>query len=206
MSLDDYYAWRPLARAVSRTIDDADDLLQACLLIAAQQGRLDFSIEQNRQWFTGVLKNQAALRARSAVRRKQREQHAAPATTVEAPSAEAPEAQAAVYTSLLEALTPATRQVMTLVLLGLNRKEVCAVLDITPVTLRQRLTTLRKALRTLPEDLQREALALAYQRHTERADDLAIGLIRRALLRVLQDGQGLGLHDPDGHLFVITPQ
>ncbi len=92
---------------------------------------------------------------------------------------------------------------MVLILAGLNRDEVCFVLNLSSSTLRQRLTTIRKALKQLPEDLQREALAWAYQRRNERAEDIAFGLIRRSLQRLLQREPGIGTHDPEGHLLII---
>ncbi len=203
MNLENYYRWLSIARKFSRTQNDAEDLLQDSLLIAFKQDRLNFTIEQNRKWFTGVLKNRAAMMARSESRRKNREKTAATTVKPSSPSDPEPSSHAGVNTQLLSALTPAARSVMALILSGLNRDEVCSALNLSSAALRQRLTVIRKALKKLPEDLQREALAVAYQRRTERADDLAFGLIRRALLRLLRQGAGVGTHDPDGHLLVI---
>ncbi len=206
MNLEEYYNWLAMARKFSRTPNDAEDLLQESLLIAFEQERLDFSIELNRKWFTGVLKNRAATMARSEARRKNREQSTVIPVMFASPSYLEGGADTEVHTRLLNKFNPAARQVVALVLLGLDRDEVCSVLNISSVALRQRLTTIRKALKHLPEDLQREALALAYHRRAERAEDLAIGLIRRALQRLLQQEPGIGMHDPDGHLIVIKPQ
>jgi len=64
--------------------------------------------------------------------------------------------------------------------------------------------TLRRGLGRLPESYQREALALAYARRQRRADDLALGMIRRVLTARARVAPGLGTHGPDGHLFVLA--
>ncbi len=206
MNLENYYNWLTIAQKFSRTQNDAEDLLQDCLLIAFKADKMDFSIEKNRKWFTGVLRNQAAMTARSEGRRKAREEKTAtPVETVSSAETETtPSTQAEVQ--LLIELPPSARVTLKLILAGLNRDEVCSLLKISSSALRQRLAVIRKALKKLPEDLQREALALAYQRKAERADDLAFGLIRRALHRVLKEGAGVGAHDPDGHLFIINSE
>ncbi len=203
MNIEDYYQWLAMAGKFSRTKNDAEDLLQESLLIAFKQERLDFTIEQNRKWFTGVLKNRAAMMARSEARRKNREQSLLTTDISSSPSNPGPGLSTEMNTKLLDELTPAARKVMALILAGLDRGEVCSALNLSAAALRQRLTTIRKALKQLPEDLQREALALAYHRRTERAEDLAFGLIRRALHRLLRQEPGIGTHDPDGHLLII---
>ncbi len=177
--------------------------MQDSLLVAFKQDRLDFTMEQNRKWFTGVLKNRAAMMARSESRRKNREKISA-LTAKSSPSSD-PEvsSHAGVDVKPLTELPPAARKVLALILSGLNRDEICSALSLSPSALRQRLTVIRKALKKLPEDLQREALALAYQRRAQGADDLAFGLIRRALHRLLKQESGIGINDPDGHLLII---
>lgn len=192
----DYRHWLSLARKYSRKREEAEDLLHDALLVALETGRLDFSKESNRRWFTGVLKNQGAMAARSAERRKRREASWRGSGDPPVPDYQKPSA------ALLAQLTPAGRIVMALALLGLDRDEIRTVLDISSAALRQRLTTIRKALGQLPDHLQSEALALAYQRK-RNSDDAAFGLIRRALLARLRQTPGIGTHDPDGHLFVV---
>ena len=77
------------------------------------------------------------------------------------------------------------------------------ILAVTPTAFRQRLTSIRKALGTLPPELQSEALALAYVRDPARSVDLQFGLVRRALKAALGGRPGLATHDADGHLLVI---
>ena len=141
--------------------------------------------------------------SRSETRRKRREQSSTKRVMF-LPNSE-PEigSYSKVHAQLLNEFTPAARKVMVLILLGLNRDEICSVLNLSSTAFRQRLSTIRKALKKLPHDLQREALALAYQQKKERAEELAIGLIRRALHRLLQQEPGIGTHDPDGHLLIL---
>lgn len=190
-----YRHWLKIAHRFAPT--EADDLLQTCLLIAVEQQRLDFEDESNRKWFTGVLRNQARMTARSQRRRQQREEQST------RPESHPPTAFASIHDRLLDRLTPATKQVAILALAGLDRDETCHLLALSATAFRQRLTAIRRALRTLPPDLQQEALALAYHRQAQHADSLMLGLIRRALLHWLQHEGELGTHDPDGHLLVI---
>lgn len=190
-----YHHWLRIAHRFSPT--EPEDLLQTCLLIAVEKQRLDFAEESNRKWFTGVLRNQARMTERTQQRRKQREHQTKPAAP------EQPTSYAPVHSRLLDLLTPATKHVAILALAGLDRAEICHLLNLSSTAFRQRLTAIRRALRTLPSDLQQEALALAYHRQAQQADSLMLGLIRRALLRWLEHEGELGTHDPDGHLLVI---
>lgn len=198
MTPEDYTHWLAKARAISRRADEAEDLLQECLLIAFKEHRLNLEDEDNRRWLTGVMKNQSALAARSAVRRKQREETAGAPQEMTKP--ESVEQNAA---NLPDALPPAARKVALLALHGLNRTEIRYALKISDDALRQRLTTIRKTLGTLAEPLRQEALALAYWRHGPDIADREFGLIRRALLHSVRQTPGVGTHDPDGHLLVI---
>lgn len=208
MDIEAYRAWLGVARRFSRVASEAEDLLQDALLIAARQGRLDFSREDHRRWFTGVLRNQAAMAARTASRRRTREQQAASETYDEPPGAPAA-AGADVFDGLGE-MPPAARRVLVLALHGLGADEIRSVLGLSSTAFRQRLTSVRAALGSLPGDLRREALAHAYARRTERADAFTVGLLRRALLRRLHlaappqtTALRAGAHDPDGHLIIL---
>ncbi|MEM1056618.1 MAG: sigma factor [Bacteroidota bacterium] len=197
-----YTDWLAVARRHSRVASEAEDLLHDALIIAAAASRLDLDDESNRRWLTGVIRNQAAFRARSAVRRRQREAATTPDDRQE-PTDTLADANAAFH---IDGMPPSARRVLVLALHGLRRDEICAVLGISGTAFRQRLVTVRRRLGALPESVQREALALAYARRQSRADDLALGLIRRALLARTQVAPGIGTHDPDGHLLVIgTP-
>jgi RNA polymerase sigma-70 factor (ECF subfamily) len=213
MNSDEYDGWLRIARRFSRRADEAEDVLHDALLAAAHAGRSELGDEDARRWFTGVLRNQAAMRARTEGRRRAREAQAA---------AESPHTAQATPALLLwerlgfERLPCSARSVLVLALHGLARAEIAATLGISPEALRQRLVVLRKHVGRLPEAQRREALALAYARRDQRAEDFDLGLIRRALqARLTMDHEAqekssedtqahrVGTHDPDGHLLVL---
>ena len=203
MTIAQYHYWLDMARTFSRVSDDAEDLLQESLLIAFREKRIDFDKEDNRRWFTGVLKNRAAMMGRSAVRRRDREAQSAAAPP---PAASSAGEDAGQLLPLLRALPLAARRTMALILAGLDRDEICSVLNLTDTALRQRLTTIRKALRALPDGERDDLLASAGRSPRPAEDELAFGLIRRALLRHLRGDTGVGSHDPDGHLLIFRPE
>jgi RNA polymerase sigma-70 factor (ECF subfamily) len=182
----DYQRWLATARRLSRRKEEAEDLLQASLLVALESGR---AVED--RWFHGVLRNQAALMGRTAARRRRRESRIPPA------SPERPEGGSR---RALEGLPRGARIVAVLVLHGMNAEEIQQALELAPTAFRQRLTSIRKALGDRSDDLRQEAMARAYQR---RSADLDFGLLRRELLAHVRRLSGLGTHDPDGHLIVI---
>ncbi len=193
MNLDAYLRLRAEARRHARRAADADDLVQDALLIALEQGRQDDSA-----WLAGVIRNQATMQARSAVRRRRREAAVAadeitPVSEYAAPSA----------TALLGCLSPAARRVAVLALHGLNADEIRWILSISATAFRQRLTSIRKTLGALPPSQRAEAMALAYVRDPARSVELQFGLIRRALKAALRGVDGIGTHDADGHLIVL---
>lgn len=193
MNLDTYRHLRAEARRHTRRSADADDLVQDALLIALEQGRSD-----DPAWLAGVIRNQAAMQARSAIRRRRREaavtdEDVAPTHKETLPSPGV----------LLERLPPAARRVAVLALHGLNAEEIRWVLGISAPAFRQRLTSIRKAMGALPPSQRAEALALAYVRDPARTVDLQFGLIRRALKAALGGTDGIGTHDADGHLIVL---
>ena len=193
MNLNTYRHLRTEARRHARRAADADDLVQDALLIALEQGRSD-----DPAWLAGVIRNQAAMQARSAIRRRRREAAVAEDDVANAHEDSPPSASA-----LLERLPPAARRVAVLALHGLNAEEIRWVLGIHAAAFRQRLTSIRKAMGALPPSQRAEALALAYVRDPARTVDLQFGLLRRALKAALGGTDGIGTHDADGHLIVL---
>lgn len=193
MNLNTYRHLRAEARRHARRAADADDLVQDALLIALEQGRSD-----DPAWLAGVIRNQAAMQARSAIRRRRREAAVADDDVASTHEDSSPSASA-----LLERLPPAARRVAVLALHGLNAEEIRWVLGISAAAFRQRLTSIRKAMGALPPSQRAEALALAYVRDPARTVDLEFGLIRRALKAALGGTDGIGTHDADGHLIVL---
>jgi RNA polymerase sigma-70 factor (ECF subfamily) len=192
MDLDTYRQLRAQALRLTRRVEEAEDLVQDTLLAALQARRADLP------WLTGVLRHQAAMAARTAVRRRRRETRL---TIDEATPADEP---VPVSRAWLATLPPSARRVAVLALHGLSADEIRWILRIEPTTFRQRLTRIRKALGELAPEARAQGLALAYVRDPVRSVELQFGLVRRALKAAMEAGEGLGTHDPDGHLLVIV--
>ena len=199
MDLETYRQLRSEARRHVRKANDTDDLLQDALLIALENGRDDPA------WLCGVIRNQAAMQARSAIRRRRREAAAVEAELVHDPDPSQPSAVA-----LLERLPPAARRVAVLALHGLNAEEIRWILGLSATAFRQRLTSIRKTLAMLAPAQRAEAMALAYVRDPARSADLQFGLVRRTLIaalcatgRMTASVDGIGTHDADGHLMIL---
>lgn len=211
MTREDYTTLIRLARRHARVADEAEDLLQDALIVAIEAARTDFSNESNRQWIAGVLRNLATQQARSAVRRKQRDMRYNSDAAQETAEDLQPDTASQARRQFLEALPPAARRVAVLTLHGLNKQEICVLLELSDTAFRQRLTSIRKALGPLADDLQREVVGLAYASRRQRGetnDDLPFGLIRRALIKRLNfikagDKVSMGTHDPSGHLIIF---
>jgi RNA polymerase sigma factor (sigma-70 family) len=192
MSPADYNQLLGLARRHCRSAAEAEDLVQEALLAALTAGRTNFGAAATRRWLAGVIRNQGALAARSAGRRRRREaawfasipEHAeesTPSTTI---------------TEALHGLPSSLRIVAALALSGHTRREIAYLLRLTDTALRQRISTLRRQLAVrqiaLPDGMPGLNLPLRY------------GRIRDALLPQLQREAGLfASHDPDGHLFIF---
>lgn len=199
MDIELYHRLHDTARHHARAAADVDDLVQDALLVALEAGRepLDAS---SLPWLSGVIRHRAQMQARSAIRRRRRDDAHASALSDDVASqpTHAPCAQA-----LLARLPPAARRVAVLALHGLGHEEIRWILGIRDAAFRQRLTSIRKALGTMPPTQRAEAMALAYVRDPARSVDLQFGLVRRALKAALAGRDGLGSHDPDGHLLVV---
>ncbi|NND43765.1 MAG: sigma-70 family RNA polymerase sigma factor [Xanthomonadales bacterium] len=200
-SLSGYAQCLAIARRHARNEADAADLLHEALLVAVQAGRGDFSSPGERAWLAGVMRKMAAMTARTAGRRRQRESKWA---EVSGFLGDELQETAPDRASILAGLSEGTRRVAVLALHGMNQDEIRYVLELEPAAFRQRLTALRRALGKLPGPLRSEALALAYARPRREGEErLDFGLIRRALLHHVRGSDELGTHDPDGHLIGI---
>lgn len=202
MTLEDYRQWLALARKHSRRGDQAEDLLQDALLVAAHEGRLDFSVEENRKWFSGVLRNRAAMIARSEGRRKGREERAGEREAARSTQTDGP-ADAGFRHPVLHDLPLSARRLAALLLHGMTRDEILFALDIAPTAYRQRLTVIRKFLSNASEEFRTDLMAVAYYRRVPTDESLERGLIRQALLRSVRVRREVGSHDPDGHLIMF---
>lgn len=189
------------ARRLSRDEAEAADLVQDALVAALEAGRQPLDRDEDLPWMFGVLKNLAALRGRTESRRRHRERDWTGHDSELAETGEEPGPRRAELAQRLGALPPAARRVASLALHGLDGKEIRWILELTDGAFRQRLTTIRKHLRSWPEDLRAEAMAASLRRPADSS--LELGLIRRALVRGLRRMPGIGSHDPDGHLLVF---
>jgi len=186
-----YRELQRIARRWSARSDDAEDIVQESLLTALAAGRNDLKVTANRHWIAGVIRNKARLAARSAVRRRSREDQWGAAQ----PSADSGREPVAGAFGLSQ-LPPALRAVARLALSGLDRREIGHLLDLTDEALRKRISSLGKRRDVLGTGASQTdhgvTLALAY------------GRIRKALLPILLRRQGhFATHDPDGHLLII---
>lgn len=175
-----------LARRYARYPLEAEDLLHESLIAALAAGRA--SSVENRAWLCGVMRNLAAMNARSAARRAKREQQSLP--TTDTPPTAFP-------STFIRTLPSGLRIVALLALAGHTRGEMRHLLCISDQALRQRISTLRKRW-----DSRRDEES-PIGNHT-LTQTLAFGAIRRSLLPVMRRGMAqFASHDPDGHLFAI---
>lgn len=177
------------AQRAARRWPEAEDLFQTVWLAAVEAGRGDLSRVANRRWFVGALRKRALFDARTAVRRRTREQHAASMDAHVGQSAEIP-------AWFVERLPPKLRTTALLVLTGHNKREILWLLRINEPALRQRVADIRRRWRTEGGGALEGASGLS--------GPLDFGIIRRALLGPARSpGVVLASHDPDGHLFVV---
>lgn len=192
---------RAAAARNSRVPDDAEDLLQDALLEALRVGRGDLSQSTNQRWLLGTIRNLGRMTARSAARRRRRDtQYALEQSSPRQTPALADHADHRALRDWLEALPPSLRRVAELALAGHDRQEIAWLLNIGQVTLRQRIVALRKRLSAREAELFDSAIT-----GPEPSElTLRLGLIRRALLPVVRARQAAGVHDPDGHLLLLS--
>lgn len=188
LSRPHYQALLRLAAFHTRRREEAEYLLHDALIVAVAQGRLPW--QEGTAWFRGVLRQQAAMAARGAIRQRRREGLAAAPDFQEA-------APLPAQWKAVAALPSGQRVVALLILTGHNRAEICHLLRITDEVLRQRLSALK---RKLGQAEAGEPLA----EFTRLNGNLAAGALRRALLPVMQrSAASFGSYDPDGHLFAV---
>jgi RNA polymerase sigma-70 factor (ECF subfamily) len=172
-----------LARRQARGRVEAEDLLHDALA-AALAARRPVSAE-SRAWLAGTMRNMAAMAARTAVRRRRREEATAQSAS---PSSDQPGIDA----GFTDDLPPGLRIVALLALSGHNRAEIRYLLRISDDALRQRISGIRRVLARRQDTRSAEFTALK--------GSLAFGSIRRSLLPLMRAGiADFASHDPDGH-------
>lgn len=182
------------ARRVSRRPEEAEDLLHNALIAALAAGR-SAPTRENRSWIEGVLRNQARLAARQAVRARRRDGawlHCQPEIAPEIGAEPEPPLRAT--PTPIMSLPRSLRVVALLALSGHTRAEIRHLLGLSDQSLRQRVAQLKR--RSVGA---RDAMPSLWFPH-----GLATGRIRANLLPVAKRlGPRLASHDPDGHLFAV---
>ncbi|MDH5822187.1 sigma-70 family RNA polymerase sigma factor [Luteimonas sp. RD2P54] len=187
-------ALRAQARRLSRCDADAEDLLQDVLLVALQARRADPA------WLSGVLRRQAALAVRTAVRRRRRERAAAGPLEFGPCPGDGSEPEACA-TQLLAKLPPASRRVAELALHGLGAPEIRWLLGVPEAAFRQRVAMVRRTVAALPPELRGAIRSLAEP--PVGGGRPRSGPLRRALKAAMRGIAAVGTHDPDGHLLLV---
>ena len=203
-SLRELANWQRLSARSRRLIgdDQAEDLLQDTLLAALQAGREPLLSEADLRWAFGTLRNLSRMGARAGLRRRRREQIAAgDAGAPEPDEASIGSRELALARQWLNQLPLGQQDVVWLLLAGLKRAEIRAVLGLTDTALRQRLSSIRASLRQRPAPVCSQAMIKGLQSQTAAA--LTVGLIRQTLQAQLLRTEGIGTHDPDGHLIIF---
>lgn len=196
MDNEGYRELRLKARRLVHRAGDADDLLQDTLVAALEAGRDDPA------WMHGVMRKLAAMQARTAVRRRQREAAVALVPGDDPSTTTLPVEASSRLRELLASMPPAARRVAVLALHGLAAEEIRWILGVSDTAFRQRLTSIRKSLATAGLSAG-EAWAAIPGAGPSRCVDLQYGLLRRALKAAIDRRPGLGTHDADGHLIVL---
>jgi DNA-directed RNA polymerase specialized sigma24 family protein len=184
---DAYEDLLSLARRCTRTLEEARDVTQESLLAALARGFGDWSAPTRRAWLHGVVRKRAALLARGEGRRRRRERSV--------PEAEAGPEAWRWQPHFLDSLSPSLRALAALASADLGAKEVRWLLDLSDTALRQRLTALRRALRSEPESPVVPSPGPPGSFGPQRAALLAS--LRR------QPGRALATRDPDGHAILF---
>lgn len=180
-----------IARRLTNSVAEAEDIVQDAYLAAFLSGFTDFDADATRKWLVGAVRNKAKMMLRGDKRRRERENQwrLEPTVTLE------DDRQG--VTQLLNTLTPALKVVLALALSGHNRTEIAHLLKLTNAALRQRIRALKLHIAAaglaMPPELPGLKPGIAY------------GRLRGALLAKLSSREGtLASHDPDGHLFVVS--
>lgn len=185
---------RRIASRRARTPDEADDLVQDTLVAALEAGR-ECDGPQFFPWASAVLTRRAMFLARTAGRRRRRETNFAMEAAVDAALPSASERR--IPRQFIDTLPPSVRTIALLVNAGLGRAEISAVLGISDLALRQRISYLRKAWRRSGRKFE-----LSEPPTRSRTP---CGLLRRSLKTTLVKlpSARFAVADPDGHEIYI---
>jgi len=175
------------ARRVSRSGDEARDLVQDVLTIALARGLRDWPSPARRAWLRGVVRKRAAFLARGQARQRRREGLLGGAGQGAGAWSWQPR--------FLASLPRSLRVVASLASADLCAAEIRWLLGLSDTALRKRLSALRSAVRGEAEP---PTLAAPEPPHS-------FGAHRAQLLATLrrQRDPALATHDPDGHPILL---
>jgi DNA-directed RNA polymerase specialized sigma24 family protein len=180
------------ARRHSRVADEVEDLAHDILVTALRRG---LPLVDG-PFFEGAARRHAAFLARTAARRRAREQSAGAVVDAADQAGFTGEGGAA-----LEDLPPTLRTTALLLVSGLRKAEIRAALGITDAALRKRFQALRgRAPLALPEVRPPAAPICGRLRRVQVA---ALPALAAALPTDPQGARVLGVHDPDGHGLIL---
>jgi DNA-directed RNA polymerase specialized sigma24 family protein len=170
---------------------EAEDLVQEVLLSAIEKNR-DCGDPAFLPWASGAIRNRARFAARTAARRKRRERAYA---AEHEPSARS---QPRFPDAFIITLPRSRRVVALLINLGMGRREIAYLLDLSDMAMRQRIAGVRKAFADFAGEAEIEP----------HASSPANGLARRALKTSLptRGQRRFAVRDPDGTPIFFSSQ
>jgi RNA polymerase sigma-70 factor (ECF subfamily) len=191
LSSDTIEALMRVAAGCSVIRHEAEDLVQDVLLAAIEKGR-DCGDSSFLPWATGAIRNHARFLARSAVRRRRREQ------TYSVEHQSSAHALPRFPDAFITTLPRSRRVVALLVNLGMGRHEIAYVLGLSDMAIRQRITRLRRAFAEFAGEAE----------HASQPPFPANGLARRALKTALpkRGPRRFAVRDPDGTPIFFSSQ
>lgn len=185
-----YRVWLRVAERYATGPESAADLVHDVLTRALGRGIDDWETPARQAWMRGALRKHAAFVARTAARRRAREE------TASVPDTE-PMAARRLSPAALARLPKSLRRLATLLSADLRREELLYLLGISDQAFRQRLSAFRRVLRGIGDD------DLAPQPPAPSTDGRRRAPLIDAAARH-QGGRVVGTHDPDGHLLLFV--
>lgn len=187
-----------VSRRHSRIANEAEDLAHDLIVSALRRGLpLDETFPDQSH---GAARRHAAFLARSAVRRRARELSAPTPLVDDGAARDDDDSVEAAPSSLL---SPALRTTLLLLVMGLEKAELCAALGVTDAALRKRFQSLRERAPLerpeIPLSERTPALVRLRQSHVEALPRLAA---RHAWVDAVP--RILAASDPDGHGLIFA--
>lgn len=192
ISSQDLRKLRRIASRWARSAAEADDLVQDALVVAVESARA-FDSPQFYAWASAVIRRRALFVARTEGRRRRRDANFA----VDAAYAMSPSDALSLPRAFVDSLSPSLQTVALLVNSGLGREEIASVLRISDMSLRQRISSLRKAW-------QKHGFEAGISDPPRRSRP-PCGLQRRVLKGMVMTAPNarFAIADPDGHAILI---